>query len=102
MYIMMYIENMEGAISFEWDEAKRLSNLAKHGVDFESITAAFEDESAFQMTDDRFSYGEDRVIMMARWKDAILTIVYTVRGERIRLISARRANLKERAIYERP
>ena len=101
MYIMMY-KITNHVHEFEWDEAKRLSNIEKHGVDFEDIAPAFDDEGALHIQDNRFSYGEERFIMIARYEKIILSIVYTPRGEKTRIISARAANLKERALYERP
>jgi uncharacterized DUF497 family protein len=88
-------------ILFEWDEAKQAANLAKHGIDFEDIGPAFLDPDAMEMADARQDYGEERRIRIARCKGVVLVIVFTLRGPNIRLISARRANERERAIHER-
>ena len=93
---------MDDAREFEWDEAKRLANFDKHGVDFEDVGPAFDDENALHVPDHRLNYGEERIIMIAKCTSAILSIVYTMRGEKTRLISARYANQRERAIYDRP
>lgn len=85
---------------FEWDEAKRVANFDKHGIDFEDIGPAFEDRTAIHVDDNREDYGERRIIMLAGCFGVILNIVYTPRVNRIRLISARLCNLKERARYE--
>jgi hypothetical protein len=92
---------MDDAREFEWDEAKRLTNIDKHGIDFEDIAPAFDDETALHVPDHRMDYGEERVIMIARCRSTIMSIVYTMRGERTRIISARFANQRERATYER-
>ena len=93
---------MDDVREFEWDAAKRLANFDKHRVDFEDIGPAFDDESALHVPDHRLDYGEERIIMIAKCNAAILSIVYTMRGEKTRLISARYANQRERAIYDRP
>ena len=84
---------------FEWDEAKRAANLAKHGVDFEAVRA-FDWETATQSLDRRRNYGE------ARWRAygligvRLYVLVFTLRGEQVRIISLRKANVLEVAEYE--
>ena len=87
-------------LDLEWDEAKRIGNLAKHKVDFEGVRAAFYDGKAQVVADARTDYGEDRLIMTARCGGDLLVIVYTPRGKKIRIISARFASARERARYE--
>ena len=87
------------ALNFEWDEAKRRENLAKHRIEFADAVTAFSDENAITLPDET-SDEEDRFVTMAI--DAlgrILVIVYTWRGNTIRLISARRATPRERKNY---
>jgi len=86
-------------LNFEWDEAKRRENLAKHRVEFADAATAFEDDNTITLPDEE-SDAEDRFVMMAM--DAlgrILVIVYTWRGDTIRLISARKATPRERKNY---
>ena len=86
-------------MNFEWDEAKRRENLAKHRVEFADAVTAFEDDNTITLPDEE-SDAEDRFVMMAM--DAlgrILVIVYTWRGDTIRLISARKATPRERKNY---
>jgi len=86
-------------LNFEWDEAKRRENLAKHRVEFADAVTAFEDDNTITLPDEE-SDAEDRFVMMAM--DAlgrILVIVYTWRGDTIRLISARKATPRERKNY---
>jgi uncharacterized protein len=88
-------------VMFEWDETKQIANLAKHGIDFWDLGPAFLDFAAKEMVDTRMEYGEERRIRIARCEGSILIIVYTLRGNNIRLISARRASAQERMLYER-
>ncbi|MGK0265955.1 MAG: uncharacterized DUF497 family protein [Maricaulis sp.] len=84
---------------FEWDEAKNAANIAKHGLSFQEAVQAF-DGPVFTIVDDRVDYGERREISIGLIDDrAIIAIVHTDRQGRTRLISARRANRKERALY---
>jgi len=86
-------------LNFEWDEAKRRENLAKHRVEFADAATAFEDDNTITLPDEE-SDAEDRFVTMAM--DAlgrILVIVYTWRGDTIRLISARKATPRERKNY---
>ncbi len=89
-------------MEFEWDPAKAAINLRKHGVHFEIATAVFLDPNRIDIYDGREAYGEDRWITIGEVVPALLSIVYTMRGssnERIRLISARKADTHERARY---
>ena len=49
-------------MQFEWDEAKALRNLARHGVDFEDAIYVFLDPCRFEMEDNRCDYGESRFL----------------------------------------
>ncbi len=86
--------------AFEWDSAKATANLRLHGVSFEFARAVFADPFAIELHDDREDYGEQRfiVIGMAE-RHVLLTVVYTEREERIRIISARRATRDEQSQY---
>src|SRR5262249_50018109 len=86
---------------FEWDERKAASNLDKHGVSFEQATLAFDDAFAWVEQDHTEDYGEDRFILIGCALHSILYVVYTERGERIRIISAREAYDYERRDYYR-
>lgn len=83
---------------FEWDERKRRANLERHGIDFRDCARAF--DSAMLVTlDDRTDYGEVRVLGIGTLDGEIVALVWTIRGDAIRIISARKANGKERAAY---
>lgn len=86
-------------MDFEWDEAKRLANIEKHGVDF--LVAAFIFEGpVFEAPDGRERYGEERLRAVGRDGDDTYIVVYTWRAERRRIISAWKAGRHERRQYE--
>lgn len=83
----------------DWDPEKAAENLAKHKVSFADAVAVLEDEMALTIKDD--VDGEERFVTMGM--DAmgrVLVVIYTWRDEEIRIISARRANRRERTHYE--
>ncbi|HNY40950.1 MAG TPA: BrnT family toxin [Bryobacteraceae bacterium] len=83
---------------FEWDSSKALSNIRKHGVRFADAVMVFEDDQGLTISDD--SVGERRWVTLGM--DAVgqvLVVVYTWRGDRIRIISARRATPREQKQY---
>lgn len=87
-------------MNFEWDITKSESNKAKHGVSFNFAARVFVDPYRLKTYDDRDWYGEDRWATIGFVDPALLYVVYTVRdGDTIRLISARKANEKERKQY---
>ena len=88
-------------MEFEWDSAKRASNLAKHGIDFADAVEAFE-APMLVAVDSRADYGETRFAGIGRAAGRVIVVVWTEREDVIRLISARRANAKERTRYETP
>lgn len=83
---------------FEWDPAKRLANLRKHGIDFVRAVQVFEG-FVTQRIDTRRSYGEVRILVVGMVDEMILSLVYTPRGSVLRIISARRANDREARAY---
>lgn len=86
-------------MDFEWDQRKASSNLRKHGVDFADAATVFEDERALTIEDDR--HGEDRFVTLALdAQGRLLAVAYTLRGDRIRIISARKATRSELSHYE--
>ena len=84
---------------FEWDDAKATANNAKHGVSFDRARLVFSDPFGIAEYDDRDDYGECRFIRIAMVEGTLLFVSYTERGERIRIISARRATKHERDDY---
>jgi uncharacterized protein len=68
-------------------------------VSFETAKEVFRDPFAIERLDDREDYGEERFILMGTAESAVLTVIYTERDGRIRLISARRATKHEQDDY---
>lgn len=83
---------------FEWHLDKAEANLAKHGVSFEDAIECF-DGFLLEHEDQRESYGELRIFALGTVGGVTLAIVYTYRGNRIRIISARKATRHERKTY---
>jgi uncharacterized DUF497 family protein len=89
-------------IRFEWDPAKALFNLRKHGVTFEEARTAFEDDEALLLPDPDHSADEVRWVLVGLSAVArVLVVVHCERagGDVIRLISARKADRDERLTY---
>lgn len=82
----------------EWDPAKRESNLAKHGIDFVVAIRIFNGPTV-ERTDPRRVHREERIVATGAVGPTIQTVVYTIRGDRRRIISARRARHNEEAAY---
>jgi uncharacterized protein len=86
---------------FEWDPDKAESNFKKHGVSFEEARTILSDPLEMTIFDPDHSDDEDRFISMGVSDlRRILVVSYTERGDRLRLISARVANKRERKKYE--
>jgi uncharacterized protein len=86
---------------FEWDEKKAESNFVKHGIQFEEAVTVFADPYLMFTEDSSHSQGEERELAIGEMEDgSIIVVVFTMRGERIRVISARRATKRECQQYE--
>jgi uncharacterized DUF497 family protein len=81
-------------MEFEWDAAKNEANFAKHGFDFEHAIQIF-DGAILQYVDIR-PWGEQRIVATGRVQGQFITVVYTRRNGRYRIISARPARRNER------
>jgi uncharacterized DUF497 family protein len=85
---------------FEWDEAKREANLVKHGVDFVDALEVFADPLRVERVDERRDYAEERRQVVGTVHGHVLFVVYALRGEVRRMISARKASSHERRAYD--
>lgn len=85
-------------LEFEWDDEKAKINFKKHGVRFEVALLVFFDEFLVEDYDFDHSDDEDRIKVIGK-VDEVLVVIYTERKEKLRIISARRANKKERNDY---
>lgn len=83
---------------YEWDKSKYATNLKKHQIAFELIYEFDWSNAAFDV-DDRFDYGEVRRLAFGRIDGQGYAIVYVVRGDKVRLISLRRARDTELKKY---
>ena len=86
-------------MKFEWNEDKNKINLIKHGIDFHYAISIFLDKDRIEWEDIRKDYGENRYITIGNVEKNLLTVVYTLRHDRYRLISARGARKDERETY---
>jgi uncharacterized DUF497 family protein len=82
---------------FEWDEAKRAANLAKHGIDFEDARAIWLCPVAQRRSD---WWAEERYVAIGKVNSRIIAVVWTPRGGRRRILSARVARRNERESYQ--
>jgi uncharacterized protein len=86
---------------FEWDDTKAAANFAKHRIDFFTASRVFDDPGRIDEPDDTADYGEDRYRVVGLIEGRLVTVFYTERGSRIRLISARKPSRKESYDYSR-
>ena len=89
---------MRPHVRFEWNEAKRCSNLWRHGIDFAEVVEVFADYPV-TVEDDRYDYGERRYSTLALFRGRVVFIAHTQTEYIIRLISARWATKNEEITY---
>ena len=88
-------------IAFEWDRRKDAANLRKHGVGFAEASTVFDDPLSITIPDPDYTIDEERFVIIGMSSQrSLLIVVHTIRGERIRLISARPTTKHERRNYE--
>jgi uncharacterized DUF497 family protein len=88
-------------VAFIWDKKKATTNLSKHGIEFPFAVRVFEDAAQFEWPDDRIDYGEQRLNVVGLIAEQEILVTYTMRGEDVRILSARMANRHEREDYWR-
>ncbi|MBU3693758.1 MAG: BrnT family toxin [Rhodocyclaceae bacterium] len=86
-------------MDIEFDPAKRMANIARHGVDFVIAANVLLDPDALDLPDRRFDYGEERRVCIGEASGRAYVLVYTRREGVVRVISARKANEREQARY---
>ncbi len=86
-------------MGFEWDPRKAATNFRKHGVDFRFAVEAFRDPERVERLDDSEDYGETRWHAIGLAGQALLAVIYVLRGDDIRIISARKADRNEFQSY---
>ena len=92
-------------MKFEWSEKKNILNIQKHNISFEEAKEVFLDPFHISKLDHRFDYFEERWITLGKTTQnkviVVANIFFDKNGEEIiRIISARKANQKERSFYE--
>ncbi|MCM0605796.1 MAG: BrnT family toxin [Xanthomonadaceae bacterium] len=90
-------------MKFDWDSKKASSNKSKHGILFEDAITAFDDPYALIERDEEHSTPtEIRELLIGESEVGVLVVIFTIRekGHVYRVISARKANKKERRLYE--
>jgi len=86
---------------FEWHEQKAMNNLVKHGVSFEEAESVFADVFGLEEVDVKHSDTEVRWMLIGLSSlQRVLVTIYTERNSKVRLISSRKANAKERKAYQ--
>jgi len=88
-------------MKFEWDENKNLANICKHDFDFKDAEELFSHSGVLVFHDNRKDYSEIRYIGFGKLKGRIVNMVFTKRNDFIRVISLRKANLREVTLYEK-
>ena len=92
-------------MEFEWDVPKNQTNIIKHGISFQEAQEVFKDPKLLTYVDDRCNYEEIRKLsigqlLLPQLPIIVVLVVHTDRNGVIKIISARRANKKERRTYE--
>ncbi|MCJ2014216.1 BrnT family toxin [Methylobacterium sp. J-076] len=82
-----------------WDDRKSETNLAQRGLDFAGLDAVFDGRFLLTREDKRFDYGETRYNALVELNGLVLNVTFTPRDGKQRVISARRANRRERQLY---
>jgi len=87
-------------MEYEWDEAKRLANLRKHGIDFTDVPPVF-DGDIVTVEINRYSYGEQRFVTFGLLQGRVIAVIHVEREDCTRIISARKAtNYEQRTYFE--
>jgi uncharacterized DUF497 family protein len=87
-------------MNFEWNNTKNTINLRKHGIGFREAAEIFRGLVVVSQ-DTRRDYGERRLIALGEYDGEVIRVVFTERGESIRIISAWKANRHDRQSYEK-
>ena len=86
---------------FEWDPKKAIINLERHGISIDEACTAFRDPLSLTIDDPLHTEDENRFILMGlSHKKRMLVVVHTERGNKIRIICARKMTKQERKYHE--
>jgi uncharacterized DUF497 family protein len=96
------IHHIPEVVGFDWDEGNRDKNLSNHHVSNGECEQIFFNEPLIILDDPKHSQVEPRYAAFGKTdEDRRLVTIFTMRGERLRIISARDMNRKEKAFYEK-
>ena len=87
-------------MKFEWNADKSAKNEVERGLSINDAALAFLDPDRSTIIDDRKDYGEERLTTFGKIEGRLYAVTHTIRGDAIRIISARKANARERARYD--
>jgi len=88
-------------MEFEWDSNKAKLNLEKHGISFHEAATVLNDPLSFTFPDPAHSRGENRYVIIGTSQfGQLLVVAHTDRGNKVRIISARKATSREKRFYE--
>jgi len=91
---------MTETMQFEWDAKKSETNRIQRGFSFDEVAAVFLDDDRIMFRDERQDYSEERWTTFGQIEGRLFAVSYTLRGDAIRIISARKANKRERRRYD--
>jgi hypothetical protein len=97
-HIFVYNYTYNITMNFEWDEAKRQTNLQKHRLDFAEAESVFAG-ATFTFEETRFEYDEDRYVTLGLLRGVVVVLAHTEREDVIRVISMRKATKNEQRLY---
>lgn len=95
----MYNRAYNPGREYEWDPEKAAANYEKHGIRFARAAEIFGDDKLY-VEADSFPFEERFIAIGMDDTGIVLVVIFTWRGERIRIISARKADRQERRYYE--
>ena len=99
IFTMIDLDNAKG---FDWDKGNLDKSFEKHGISPNQSEEVFLDENLLQVDDIKHSKKEKRNIVIGKtFMDVVLFVIFMIRKNKIRIISARKANKKERRLYEK-
>ena len=87
-------------LQYEWDKGKNRTNFAKYGLKFEDAEQVF-DGPCVTFEDDRFDYGEQRLVTLGLLDARLVVIAHSPRDEGTRIISMRKGTRREQEIYQK-
>lgn len=88
--------------SFEWDEFNKIKNWSKHKVDYRECEEIFSNRPLKTYKDIKHSQNENRFVALGNTNhNRKIYLVFTIRNDKIRIISARDMSRKERSLYEK-